>query len=133
MEEFGSLESIKMHARLGYVWLIGQLAPLFGLLGTVNGLIAAFAAIVRKGVTPRPVGLAGGVGTALVATLVGLSIAILAVTFHQVVLGRINRLLAEAGIIAERFAERFAAARNKKRCRFGGMEQRSRKRYRGRP
>ena len=111
MEEFGSLESIKMHARLGYVWLIAQLAPLFGLLGTVNGLIAAFEAIVRKGATPQPIDLAGGIGTALVATAVGPWIAIVAVAFHQIVLSRTNRLLAEAGILAERLAERFAAAR----------------------
>lgn len=111
MEECGSLESIKMHARLGYVWLIAQLAPLFGLLGTLNGLMAAFESIVRKGVTPRPIDLAGGIGTALVATVVGLWIAIAAVAFHQIVLGRVNRLLAEAGILAERFAQQFAAAK----------------------
>ncbi|MGA2257396.1 MAG: MotA/TolQ/ExbB proton channel family protein [Thermoguttaceae bacterium] len=111
MEEFGSLESIKMHARLGYVWLIAQLAPLFGLLGTVDGLIVAFEAIVRKGATPQPIDLAGGIGTSLVATLVGLWIAIVAVAFHQIVLSRTNRLLAEAGIHAERFAQRFVAAR----------------------
>jgi biopolymer transport protein ExbB len=111
MEEFGSLESIKLHARLGYVWLIAQLAPLFGLLGTIDGLIAAFDAIVRKGATPRPIDLAGGIGTALVATAVGLWIAIVAVAFHQIVLARMDRLVAEAGILAERFAERFAAAR----------------------
>jgi biopolymer transport protein ExbB len=111
MEEFGSLESIKLHARLGYVWLIAQLAPLFGLLGTTHGLIAAFDVIFRKGAAPRPIDLAGGIGTALVATLVGLWIAIVAVAFHQIVLARMDRLLAEAGILAERFAERFAAAR----------------------
>ena len=111
MEEFGALESIKMHARLGHVWLIAQLAPLFGLLGSVHGLMAAFETIVSKGATPRPIDLAGGIGTALVATAVGLWIAVVAVAFHQIVLGRINRLLAEAGILAERFAERFAAAR----------------------
>jgi len=111
MEEFGSLESIKMHARLGYVWLIAQLAPLLGLIGTVNGLIVAFEAIVHKGTTPLPIDLAGGIGTALVATAVGLWIAIVAVAFHQIVLSRVNRLLAEAGILAGRFAERFAAAR----------------------
>ncbi len=111
MEEFGSLESIKMHARLGYVWLIAQLAPLFGLLGTVSGLMAAFESIVRKGATPQPIDLAGGIGTALVATVVGLWIAIVAVAFHQIVLSRVNRLLAEAGILAERFAQRFVAAR----------------------
>jgi biopolymer transport protein ExbB len=111
MAECGSLESIKVHSRLGYVWLIAQLAPLFGLLGTVNGLIAAFEVIVRKGTVPRPIDLAGGIGTALVATVVGLWIAILAVAFHQIVLSRVNRLLAEAGILAERFAERLAAAK----------------------
>jgi len=111
MEEFGSLESIKMHARLGYVWLIAQLAPLLGLLGTVNGLIVVFEAILRKDATPRPIDLAGGIGTALVATAVGLWIAIVAVAFHQIVVSRVNRLLAEAGILAGRFAERFAAAR----------------------
>ena len=100
-----------MHARLGHVWLIAQLAPLFGLLGTIDGLIAAFGAIVGKDATPRPSDLAGGIGTALVATAVGLWIAVVAVAFHQIVLSRINRLLAEAGILAERFAQRFAAAR----------------------
>lgn len=114
MEEFGSLESIKLHARLGHLWLIAQLAPLFGLLGTVDGLIATFDAIVRKGAAPRPVDLAGGIGTALVATGVGLWIAVVAVAFHQIVLARLDRLLAEAGILAERFAERFAAARQGK-------------------
>ncbi len=111
MEEFGSLESVKLHGRLGYVWLIAQLAPLFGLLGTIDGLIAAFDAIVRKGATPRPIDLAGGIGTALVATAVGIWIAIVAVAFHQIVLARMDRLVAEAGILAERFAERFAAAK----------------------
>jgi biopolymer transport protein ExbB len=111
MEEFGSLESIKLHGRLSYVWLVAQLAPLFGLLGTIDGLIAAFDAIVRKGVTPRPLDLAGGIGTALVATAVGIWIAIVAVAFHQIILARMDRLVAEAGILAERFAEQFAAAR----------------------
>jgi biopolymer transport protein ExbB len=111
MEEFGALESIQMHARLGYVWLVAQVAPLLGLLGTVDGLIVAFESIVRKGAIPQPLDLAGGIGTALVATAVGLWIAIVAVVFHQIVLARTNRLLAEAGILAERFAERFAAAR----------------------
>ena len=109
MEEFGSLESIKLHGRLGYVWLVAQLAPLFGLLGTIDGLIVAFDAILRKGGSPRPLDLAGGLGTALVSTAVGLWIAIVAVAFHQLVQARLNRLLAEAGILAERFASRFAA------------------------
>ena len=63
------------------------------------------------GSIPSSSDLAGGIGMALVATAVGLWIALVAVAFHHFVLGRVNRLLAEAGILAERFAERFAAAR----------------------
>jgi biopolymer transport protein ExbB len=111
MEELGSLESIQIRSRLGYVWLIAQLAPLIGLLGTVGGLIVTFESIVQKGATPRPLDLAGGIGMALAATAVGLAIAIVAVAFHHIVLSRIDRLLAEAGILAERFAENLAAAR----------------------
>ena len=33
MEEFGSLEGIKMHVRLGHVWLIAQLSALGGVAG----------------------------------------------------------------------------------------------------
>ena len=111
MEELGSLESIQIRSRLSYVWLIAQLAPLIGLLGTVGGLIVTFESIVQKGATPRPLDLAGGIATALAATAVGLAIAIVAVAFHHIVLSRIDRLLAEAGILAERFAESLAAAR----------------------
>ncbi len=110
MHEYGSLEALKMRERLGYVWLIAQLAPVLGLIGSVDGLIAAFDLIAHKSSPLRPNELAGGIGTALVATMVGLWIAAVAVAFHQIIRNRMNRLLAEAGILAERFAERFAAA-----------------------
>ena len=70
---------------------------------------------LSAGRAPRAADLAGGIGTALVATAVGLCIAIAAIAFHQIVLARLDRLLAEAGILAERFAERFVAASGKER------------------
>jgi biopolymer transport protein ExbB len=113
MEETGSYETMKMEQRLGYVALIAQIAPLVGLLGTVDGLLAAFEVIAHKDVSSRPSDLAAGIGTALVATIVGLWIAIPAVAFYHIVRNRMNRLVAEVGIVGEDLIRRLAATNKK--------------------
>ena len=47
--------------------VLGQVAPMIGLFGTVYGMIA-FGSIVASGGNADPVALAGGIGTALVTT-----------------------------------------------------------------
>lgn len=108
MQELGSHEAMKMEQRLGYVSLIAKLAPLFGLLGTVDGMVMAFERISHTDIAPRPSDLAPGIGTALVATIVGLWISIAAIAFHHIVRNRMNRLVSEAGIVAEELLNRFA-------------------------
>jgi biopolymer transport protein ExbB len=56
--------------------LIAQSAPLLGLLGTVIGMIQAFSELEQAGSTVDPGRLAGGIWTALLATALGLAIAI---------------------------------------------------------
>jgi biopolymer transport protein ExbB len=56
--------------------IVGNVAPMIGLFGTVYGMIVAFREIVRAGGTPDPVSLAAGIGTALVTTFWGLIVAI---------------------------------------------------------
>lgn len=57
------------------ILLLASVAPLLGLLGTVNGMIATFDAISQVGTgNPRP--LAGGISEALVTTQFGLAVAI---------------------------------------------------------
>lgn len=113
MQEVGEHETMKMQQRLGYVALIAQLAPMFGLLGTVDGMVMAFNVIARKDVTPKPSELALGIGTALVATIVGLWIAIPAIAFYHIVRNRMNRLISEVGILSENLVKRLAAASRK--------------------
>lgn len=51
------------------------LSPLLGLLGTVTGMIAAFGVLSTTGMN-QPNAITGGVAEAMIATAVGLGIAI---------------------------------------------------------
>ena len=60
---------------LAVIAVLGSVAPLLGLLGTVSGMIATFNVISAIGTgNARP--LAGGISEALVATEAGLLVAI---------------------------------------------------------
>lgn len=56
--------------------VIGQLAPLTGLLGTVLGMISAFQALQLAGERVSPAQLSGGIWEALLTTAAGLVVAI---------------------------------------------------------
>jgi|AntRauTorcE11898_2_1112593.scaffolds.fasta_scaffold03335_5 biopolymer transport protein ExbB len=62
--------------------LIGTLAPLLGLLGTVIGMIDAFRELESAGSQVDPSVLSGGIWVALLTTAAGLSVAIPAVAMH---------------------------------------------------
>ena len=113
MRETGSFEILKIDQRLGYLGLIAQLAPMLGLVGTVDGMASAFAAIAQTHVAVRPADLAAGIGTALATTLVGLWIAVVAVTLTHLVRNRMDRLIAELGILASDILKRLDAANKK--------------------
>jgi biopolymer transport protein ExbB len=66
---------------INYLSIIGAIAPMLGLLGTVSGMIKAFQHIGTKGMG-NPAELAGNIGEALVTTATGLIIAIPAMLFY---------------------------------------------------
>jgi biopolymer transport protein ExbB len=61
---------------------IGNIAPLIGLLGTITGMIKAFAAIATSGVGD-PSQVADGISEALITTASGLMIAIPVIVAHR--------------------------------------------------
>jgi biopolymer transport protein ExbB len=71
--------------RLEPLNILGQVAPMIGLFGTVYGMIVAFQTVASSGGAADPVLLAGGIGTALVTTFWGLLIAIPALSAYAVV------------------------------------------------
>lgn len=68
--------------------VLGQVAPMIGLFGTVYGMIVAFQTIATTGGNADPVLLAGGIGTALVTTFWGLLVAIPATSAYALVRNR---------------------------------------------
>jgi biopolymer transport protein ExbB len=107
MQEVGEEENMRLEHRLSYLALIGSISPMFGLLGTVDGMVQAFAVIANSTVTPKPYELAQGIMTALVTTLVGLWLAIPAICAFNILRNRISRLVLEVGIVSENLMSRF--------------------------
>jgi len=76
MRETQAEEAMQLEHKISYVSLIGAIAPMFGLLGTVSGMVSAFTVIAQSATQPKHHELASGISQALVTTLIGLWIAI---------------------------------------------------------
>lgn len=76
LETTAAEEVFKLNIKLSYLSLVGNVAPLIGLLGTVTGMISSFQVIETKK-APTPADLAVGVYESLVNTTMGLAIAII--------------------------------------------------------
>ncbi|MEY2724469.1 MAG: Biopolymer transport protein ExbB [Planctomycetota bacterium] len=109
MQEAGEDENMALEHRLSYVSLIGSIAPMMGLMGTVQGMISSFDIIATSATSPKPSELADGISTALVTTFIGLILAIPAMVFHGILKNRIQRLVLEIGMVSEGLMGRFAA------------------------
>ncbi|MEM4985794.1 MotA/TolQ/ExbB proton channel family protein [Collimonas sp. H4R21] len=69
-------------ARLWILDTIVTAAPLLGLVGTILGIIDTFAVLASSGISD-PSGVSKGIGTALYATALGISIALFGLLFYN--------------------------------------------------
>lgn len=91
----GSKELRKLEKNLSGLGIIGHIAPLLGLLGTVTGMIKAFITIEELGGRVDASVLAGGIWEALITTAFGLSVAIPAIVFYHYFEGRVDNIAAQ--------------------------------------
>jgi len=98
---------VRRFRRIEPLNVLGQVAPMLGLFGTVYGMIVAFMTITAMGGTADPVALASGIGTALVTTFWGLLIAIPALSAYAVVRNTVDAASAEAARETELIIARF--------------------------
>jgi biopolymer transport protein ExbB len=76
----------------GLIKLLAAVTPLLGLLGTVIGMIITFQTITLFG-TSDPKLMAGGISTALVTTVLGLSMAVPLLFVHTFIVAKSRRIL----------------------------------------
>ncbi len=97
--------------RLQLLAVIATAGPLLGLLGTVTGMIKTFTLITVFG-TGSAGRLSGGISEALVATALGLTVAIPTLVIHGFLSNRIHKGLA----LLERYALEFVTAAEEARA-----------------
>lgn len=86
-------ERMALERRLGILGTLGNNAPFIGLFGTVLGIIKAFADLARNQGQGGAAVVMAGISEALVATAVGLLVAIPAVIAFNILQGRVRRAM----------------------------------------
>jgi biopolymer transport protein ExbB len=91
VEESTSLELPSLEQNLNILATIASISTLLGLLGTVLGMIRAFAALAHAG-APDSVALATGISEALINTAFGIGTSALAIIFYNMFTSKIDKL-----------------------------------------
>ncbi len=97
-----TLESIKSdkEQKNNYNAVIATLGPMFGLVGTVYGMIKSFS-VLATATQVNPSKLADGISHALVVTLFGVAISCPAIFFNAFYRNRITQVTMDVGHIAD--------------------------------
>jgi len=96
------VEQVEMERNLSVLGTMSNIAPLLGLLGTVIGIIRAFADIARTGAGGSAV-VAMGVSEALLTTAAGIVVAVIATVCFNIFVRRIRTRIIELEDAREEF------------------------------
>lgn len=102
VERVGNHELRYLESHMRGLEMTANVAPLLGLLGTVIGMVVAFSTLEQAGSRVNPALLAGGIWTALLTTVVGLSVAIPALGAHYFFDSRIEAVRGQMADITTR-------------------------------
>ncbi len=100
-EEATAEEASRLYRKIEYLNVIGNIAPMLGLLGTVVGMVFAFQQLAESEGFARATELAEGIYLALVTTVEGLIVAIPSLAAFSIFSNRIAFLIAETTFTAE--------------------------------
>lgn len=100
LEDAIAEQAARLMRKIEYLSVIGNIAPMVGLLGTVVGMIFAFQEVADTQGAARAAELASGIYQALVTTVGGLLVAIPSLAAYAVFRNRVDGLVAETAIAA---------------------------------
>lgn len=93
LDEAALREIPRIEKRIGYMAMIGNVAVLMGLLGTILGLIRAFAAVAEADAASKATELALGISEAMYNTAFGLAVAILSILAYAFTQSKAQQLV----------------------------------------
>ena len=93
IENTGNLEIANLGKGLTWLATTAAGAPMLGFLGTVIGMVEAFFALANAGSSANISVLAGGIYEALVTTVAGLAVGIVALFAYNALVARINGVM----------------------------------------
>lgn len=105
MESEGDRAATSLWQKIFYLNNIGVVAPLVGLLGTVWGMVLAFASIASDNAQVRSIAVASCVSKAMICTVGGLVVAIPSLSIYYYLRGRVVRIIAEVEAHASEVVE----------------------------
>ena len=102
-EEATAEQASRLYRKVEYFNMIGNIAPMLGLLGTVVGMVMAFQQMAgaEAGGYGRASEFAEGIYLALITTIQGLLVAIPCLAAHSIFSNRIATLISETTYVAE--------------------------------
>lgn len=102
LEDAAGEHAARLFRKIEYLSVIGNIAPMIGLLGTVVGMIFAFQEVANSQGAARAAELAGGIYQALVTTVGGLLVAIPSLAMYAVFRNWVDGLVTETAHTAQR-------------------------------
>lgn len=93
IENTGNIEVANLGKRLPWLATTAAGAPMLGFLGTVWGMVRAFYNLAKAGTSANIDVLAGGIYQALVTTVAGLVVGIVALFAYNYLVARINGVM----------------------------------------
>ncbi len=93
IENVGKIEVFRLEKNLSVLATIAGAAPMIGFLGTVIGMVGAFIAIAQEEGSVSPKLLADGIYTAMVTTVAGLIVGIIAYLGYNFLVTRVSKVV----------------------------------------
>ena len=93
IENVGNMEVARMEKGFNWLATTAAGAPMIGFLGTVTGMVQAFYSLASAGQNSNVSILASGIYEALVTTVAGLVVGILALFAYNFLTSRVNKIM----------------------------------------
>lgn len=119
LDEGAMMQVPKIEKRVGYLAVIGNVATLMGLLGTITGLIQSFAGVANADPATKAAKLTMGISEAMHCTAFGLMVAVPCVLLYSFLQSRAQTLIDDINEISIRTFNFILANRE----RFGVTEK----------